>query len=405
MYEDGIAARLESPRTMPTTLIDSLRNEARLAPESGIVAVMNHGRGKPGLIPLWAGEGDLPTPDFITRAAMEGLANGETFYTWQRGIPELRDALARYHKRHFGRDFAAEEFMVTGSGMQSIQLALDAIAGAGDEVVYLSPAWPNLAAAAGVAGGTPVPVHLDWSDNGWTLDIDKVAAAITPRTRAIFVNSPSNPTGWTADRETLQALLDLARDRGLWLIADEIYALFYYGGRRAPSFMDIMRDDDRILFVNSFSKNWAMTGWRVGWIRVHPALQAVFENLIQYSTSGVAQFMQRGAVAALDEGDAFVASQVERAREARDIVCSILGETGRARFSVPAGAFYLYFGIDGVTDVRKAAFDIVDQANVGLAPGTAFEADGAGFFRICFHRRLDEVEEAANRLAKWIRPR
>ena len=390
---------------MHAPITSYLRPEARLAPESGIVAVMNHGRLREGLIPLWAGEGDLPTPEFITRAAMEALAAGETFYTWQRGIPELREALARYHKRHFGRDFAAEEFLVTGSGMQSIQLAIDAVAGAGDEVVYLSPAWPNLAAAAGVAGVTPVPVHLDWSDNGWACDVDKVAAAITPRTKALFVNTPSNPTGWTADIDTLKALLSLAREKGLWIIADEIYSLFYYGGRRAPSFMDVMEPEDRILFVNSFSKNWAMTGWRVGWLKVHPDLQDVFENLIQYSTSGVAQFMQRGAVAALDQGDAFIASQVERAHKARDIVCRILGDTGRARFSVPAGAFYLYFSIDGITDVRQAAFDIVDQANVGLAPGTAFEKDGAGFFRICFHRRLDQVEESANRLAKWIRER
>jgi aspartate/methionine/tyrosine aminotransferase len=397
-----VAASTHGTAILPP-ITSFLRPEARLAPESGIVAVMNHGRGREGLIPLWAGEGDLPTPDFITQAAGAALAAGETFYTWQRGIPELRQALANYHKRHFGRDFSADEFLVTGSGMQSIQLALDAVAGAGDEVVYLSPAWPNFAAAAGVSGATPVAVPLDWSDNGWSCDLGKLEAAVTAKTRVIFVNTPSNPTGWTADRETLQAILDLARAKGLWIIADEIYSLFYYGGRRAPSFMDVMEPDDRIIFVNSFSKNWAMTGWRVGWIKVHPDLQAVFENLIQYSTSGVAQFMQRGAVAALDHGDAFIASQVERARQARDIVCRILGDTGRARFSVPAGAFYLYFSIDGVTDVRQAAFDIVDQANVGLAPGTAFESNGAGFFRICFHRRLDEVEEAAERLARWIR--
>lgn len=383
-------------------LIETLRPQARLAPESGIVAVMNHGRGRPGLIPLWAGEGDLPTPDFIARAAQQALAAGETFYTWQRGIPELREALADYHTRHFDRAFEPQEFIVTGSGMQSIQLAIDAIAGAGDEVIYLSPAWPNLAAAVGVAGATPVAVSLDWSPNGWTCDIEKVAAAITPRTRALFVNSPSNPTGWTADQATLRGLLDLARHNGLWIIADEIYSQFHYDGGRAPSFFDVMDGEDRIIFVNSFSKNWAMTGWRIGWVRIHPSLQAVFENLIQYSTSGVAQFMQRGAVAALNEGDEFVASQVARARQARDAVCRILGDTGRARFAVPAGAFYLYFQIDGITDVRQAAFDIVDQANVGLAPGTAFEADGAGFFRLCFHRRIDEVEEAATRLAKWI---
>ncbi|MER9231883.1 pyridoxal phosphate-dependent aminotransferase [Mesorhizobium sp. M0622] len=385
------------------TLIDTLRAEARAAPESGIVAVMNRGRGRDGMIPLWAGEGDLPTPAFITDAAAKAMAGGETFYTWQRGIPELRQALARYYTRHFGKTFADEEFIVTGSGMHAIQMAIDAVAGKGDELVYLSPAWPNFAAAAGVAGAVPIAVTLDQSDNGWSCDVDKIAAAITPRTKALFVNTPSNPTGWTADKETLQAILDLARERGLWIIADEIYSLFHYGHGRAPSFIDIMADEDRILFVNSFSKNWAMTGWRIGWIKIHPALQQVFENLVQYSTSGVAQFMQRGAVVALDEGDAFIVEQVERARAARDLVCGILAETGRARFTVPQGAFYLFFAVDGITDSRAAAFDMVDRANVGLAPGTAFGPGGESFLRLCFHRRLDQLEEAAHRLAKWMK--
>ncbi|RWB78984.1 MAG: pyridoxal phosphate-dependent aminotransferase [Mesorhizobium sp.] len=385
------------------SLFDTLRAEARAAPESGIVAVINHGRLREGLIPLWAGEGDLPTPSFISDAAARGLASGETFYTWQKGIPELRQALARYYARHFGKIFAEEEFIVTGSGMHAIQLAIDAIAGSGDEVIYLSPAWPNFAAAAGVAGAVPVPVTLDQSGNGWSCDVDKIASAITPRTKLLFINTPSNPTGWTADRETLQAILDLARAKGLWIIADEIYSLFHYGHGRAPSFLDVATPEDRILFVNSFSKNWAMTGWRVGWIKTHPALQQVFENLIQYSTSGVAQFMQRGAVAALDEGDGFIAEQVERARAARDLVCGILGETGKARFTVPQGAFYLFFRVEGLTDSRKAAFDIVDNANVGLAPGTAFGPGGEAFLRLCFHRRLDQLEEAAHRLARWMK--
>ena len=387
------------------SLVESLRPEARLAPESGIVAVANYGRGREGLIPLWVGEGDLPTPAFISDAVTRALAAGETFYTWQRGIPELRAALARYHQRHFGRSFAEEEFLVTGGGMQAIQLAIQATAGAGDEVISLSPAWPNFAGAAGVAGAQPVAVMLDQSGNGWSCDVGKIEAAITGRTRAIFLNSPSNPTGWTADLETLKAILDIARRHNLWIIADEIYALFYYGGPRAPSFMDIMEEEDRILFVNTFSKNWAMTGWRIGWLRVHPSLQQVFENLIQYSISGVAPFMQRGAVAALEEGGGFLKSQIERARQARDLVCNILGETGRARIDAPQGAFYLFFSIDGVEDSRSAAFEIVDKANVGLAPGTAFGPGGEAFFRLCFHRRLDQLEEAATRVAAWIKRR
>ncbi|TKT74197.1 pyridoxal phosphate-dependent aminotransferase [Aquamicrobium sp. LC103] len=382
--------------------LDHLRAAARLAPESGIVAVVNHGRAKEDLIPLWAGEGDLPTPGFISEAATAALNAGETFYTWQRGVPELREALARYYARHFGRGFASEEFVVTGSGMHAIRLAIDAVAGAGDELVYLSPAWPNFAAAVGVAGARPVAVVLDRSDNGWSCDVARIEAAVTPATKALFVNSPSNPTGWVADRDTLAAILDVARRHGLWIIADEIYSLFHYDGRRAPSFLDVMEPDDRILFVNSFSKNWAMTGWRVGWLKVHPALQQVFENLIQYSNSGVPAFLQKGAAAALDHGDGFIAEQVDRARKARNVVCDRLAGTGRVKVTAPAGAFYLFFAVDGVSDTRRAAFDIVDNANVGLAPGTAFGPGGETFFRLCFHRRLDLVEEAAERLARWI---
>ncbi|GHD14613.1 pyridoxal phosphate-dependent aminotransferase [Tianweitania populi] len=385
------------------SLFDNLRGDARNVPESDIVAAINYGRARPGTIPLWAGEGDLPTPDFITQAAQAGLANGETFYTWQRGIPELRQALARYYIRHFGHAFQPEEFIVTASGMHAIQLALQATTGAGDEAIYLSPAWPNFAGAVGVSGATPVPVPLTETGNGWVCDLERVEAAVTERTRALFINTPSNPNGWTADHETLRGLLDLARRKNLWIIADEIYSLYHYSGSRAPSFLDVMEPEDRILFVNSFSKNWAMTGWRIGWLRIHPDLQQVFENLIQYSTSGVAQFMQRGAVAALDEGDAFVASQVERAHKARDLVCSALLDTGRVRMSVPQGAFYAFFAVDGISDSRNATFDIIDKASVGLAPGTAFGAAGAGHFRLCFHRNLEQLEEAAGRLADYFR--
>ena len=388
---------------LPYPLLSQLRVEAREAPASGIVAVMNHGRMKDGIIPLWAGEGDLSTPDFIRNAGIEALRNGETFYTWQRGIPELRHALARYHKRHFDREFSHDQFLVTGSGMQSIQLAIQAIAGHGDEVLYISPSWPNFAAAAEIAGARAIAVPLDFGGNGWSFDVLKLEANISKSTKAIFVNSPSNPTGWTADKDTLAHILAFSRKHGLWIIADEIYNLFHYNGDRAASFMDIMDADDRIIFVNSFSKNWAMTGWRVGWLTIHPSLAPVFENLIQYSTSGVAQFMQRAAVVALDQGDAFITMQVQRAQAARDILCKMLLDTGRVRLSPPDGAFYLFFAVDGIKDSMRAALSIVEEANVGLAPGIAFGASAEGFFRVCFNRKLDDVSLAAERLSNWIK--
>ena len=380
-----------------------LSREAAEAPASGIVAVIDYARGREGVIPLWAGEGDLPTPSFIADAATAALKAGETFYTYQRGVPELRQALADYTARLYGIESSPERFFVTGSGMQAIQISIAATTSPGDELIYFGPAWPNFAAASGVRGAVPREVALDWHDDaGWQLDVDKVAAAIGPKTRTMFVNTPANPTGWTADHDTLRALLALARRHGLTIIADEIYSRFYYAGDRAPSFHDVMEPDDAILFVNSFSKNWAMTGWRVGWIETDPAVGTVLANLTQYSTSGVAPFMQRGAVAAIEKGEEFVAMQIDRAHKARDIFTSRLAATNRVAITPPAGAFYSFFAIDGITETRETAFRIVDEAKVGLAPGTAFGPVSPGSFRACFHRRLDEVEMGADRLAAWI---
>jgi len=381
----------------------SLRREARETPSSGIVEVMNYGFGRPGLIPLWAGEGDLPTPAFVTDEAAAALSRGETFYTWQRGIPELRQALARYHERSFGRPFPPERFFVTGSGMQAIQIAISALAGRGDEVVVPTPAWPNFAAALSVAGATPRPVVMRLEGSGFRLDLDELLASVGPATRAIFVNSPSNPTGWTASEDELRAILSFARRHGLWIIADEVYSRFVYDGReRAPSFYDVAEDEDRILFVNTFSKNWAMTGWRVGWIAAPPVLGEVIENLIQYSTSGVAQFMQRACVTALDRGDGFLAEQVGRAAESRRILLDAFRASNRLRFAEPEGAFYLFFRVEGEPEVAKLGLRLVDEAGIGIAPGTAFGPGGEGYMRICFARAPETITEAADRLVAWL---
>jgi aspartate/methionine/tyrosine aminotransferase len=383
-------------------LVAALRREARDAPESGIVEVFNYGRGRQGLIPLWVGEGDLPTPGFISDAAAKSLAAGETFYTHQRGIPELRAALARYHERTYGKPFTPERFFVTGGGMQAIQIASRMVSGTGDEVLIPEPAWPNIPAAIGISGATPVPVPMTLGNNGWTLDLDRLFASVTPRTTAIFLNSPTNPTGWTATLDNLRAILDFARLRGLWIVADEVYHRFFYDGERAPSFYDIAEPDERILYVNTFSKNWAMTGWRIGWLSAPPVLGAAIENLIQYSTSGVAVFMQRGATVALDEGDDFLRFQVERAHTGRDIVCSGLAATGRVRFAEPAGAFYLFFAVEGESDTRRLSLRLADEANVGVAPGSTFGAAGASHMRLCFARDTGQVREATDRLAAWV---
>lgn len=389
-------------RSSAPSLLDGLRPEALGAPESGIVEVMNYGRTRPGMIPLWAGEGDVPTPAFITEAATRSLAAGETFYTWQRGIPELREALARYHTNLFGKPFSADRFFVAQSGMHAIQTAVRLIAGVGDEVIVPTPAWPNFAAAIGVAGAKPVMVPQNFTEAGWKLDYQRLADAVTPRTRGIFINSPSNPTGWVASAEDIAFVLDLARRHGLWIFADEIYTRFHYAGGRAPSFRDIRTSEDRIIFTDTFSKNWAMTGWRLGWIEAPPELGQTIENLIQYSTSGVATFLQRAGIAALERGESFVEHQIARARQGRDIVIKGLAATGKVRFAPASGAFYLFFSVEGKPDVRRLGLEIVDQANVGLAPGTAFGAGGEGFMRLCYLRSPEQLQTATQRLVDWL---
>lgn len=394
---------------VPPSSVLPLRPEAENTPKSGIVEVSSYGRLKPGIIPLWVGEGDMPTPAVICEAAARSLAEGETFYTWQRGIPELRRALASYHERLYGGSFDPDRFTVTAGGMHAVQIAVRMVAGVGDEVVVPTPAWPNFIGAITVGGAQAVEAPMTWSADGFALDLGRLAEAITPRTRALVVNSPANPTGWTASRDELQAILDLSRRHGLWIIADEIYSRFVFdpalttGHGRSPSFRDVMDEGDRVLFVQTFSKNWAMTGWRLGWLEAPPALGPVVENLVQYSTSGVPVFAQRAGIAALEAGEDVVAQQIARARQGRDIVCGGLSATGLVDLPPPPGAFYAFFKVRGVSDSRRLALSLVDRANVGLAPGSAFGAAGQGYLRLCFSRKAEDLEEAVGRLAAALR--
>lgn len=381
-----------------------IRPEAAGSPRSGIIETRTYGSGRAGLIPLWVGEGDLPTPAFICDAASRALAAGETFYTWPAGIPPLREALAAYHADLYDRPFGPERFFVTVGGMQAAQMAVRIVSGEGDEVLVPSPAWPNFTGAITVAGAQAVPVPMHSDNRGWTLDLDRVEAAMTPRTRALVVNSPANPTGWTAGLDDLREILAFARQRGIWIIADEIYARFIFdpektiGAKRAPSFHDVTEEDDRILFVQTFSKNWAMTGWRIGWLEAPPALGSIIENLSQYSTTGVAPFLQRAAVTALTDGEPFVAEQIARAAAGRDIVVEGLTATGLVDLPAPPGAFYAFFRVDGVDDSRALARRLIDEANVGLAPGSAFGPGGEPYLRLCFARNAADLEETIRRM-------
>jgi aspartate/methionine/tyrosine aminotransferase len=389
---------------MPDIIAD-LTASARALPESGIVKVFNYGRVRPGIIGLWAGEGDLATPPLIGAAAKAALDEGLTFYTYQRGIPPLREALSAYISQLYGRPIPPDEFYVTCGGMQAIQMAVQLVIGPGDEVIIPAPSWPNFAGAVLGRGGVPRYVPLEFGAEGWTLDLDRLFGAVTDRTRALFINSPANPTGWTASEADLRAILDFARERGLWIIADEIYGRFHYDGGIAPSFQTLREPGDRVLFVQTFSKLWAMTGWRMGWLQAPAELGQTIENLIQYNTSGVPSFLQPAGVAALTEGDDFARKTIERATEGRRIVGEALEKVGGVRFAWPKGAFYLMFGIEGEANSLDTAMRLVDEANIGLAPGSAFGPEGEGHLRICYLRSAGQLAESMDRLTGWLEKR
>jgi len=394
-------------RPSPLDWLAAIEPDMRAMAASGIVEVFDYGRHRQGLIPLWVGEGDLATPPFVVAAAKASLDRGETFYAAQAGVPELRAAIARYLTRVYGQApgggaFPPERFFVTIGGMHALQIAARLTLGPGEEALIPSPAWPNFVGAVALAGARSAFVPLERGEKRWRLDPERLAAAVSPATRAIFVNSPANPTGFVASREEIEAILAIARRRSLWIVADEIYGRMTFQGGRAPSFHDVMSPDDKILFVQTLSKNWAMTGWRIGWLEAPPALGATIENIVQHTTSGVPVFAQRAATAALDQGEAFLVEQIARMRVSRDILVSGLAATGRARFAVPEATFYLFCAIDGESDSRALALRLVDEAGVGAAPGSAFGLGGEGYLRLCFSRAPEEIAEATRRLARWL---
>jgi aspartate/methionine/tyrosine aminotransferase len=398
---------LDSTNRFRTDVLGALKASVAAEPASGIVEVFNYAQGKPGVIPLWVGQGHLPTPDFIADAAIASLKAGETFYTWQRGIPELRSALARYHQRLYRLNFDPENFFVCQAGMQSVQLAIQALLEPDDEVVVPSPAWPNYAAPLRMAGVRPVEVGMAFDGGKWRLDLDRLFDAVTGKTRALLMNTPSNPLGRVLSAGEIVAVRDFARARGLWIIADEVYARFFYpeDGRNdalPPSFLEYCDPDERIISCNTFSKNWAMTGWRVGWMIAPRLMGQVVENLVQYNTSGTTTFLQNGCLAALEQGEPFVRAQVEQARRGRAIVCEALASAGNVTFAWPEGAFYLFFRIAGFADSTLLSRRLIDEASVGLAPGSAFGEGGEGFLRLCFARDPAQLEEAMRRLLGWL---
>ena len=379
-----------------------IRGRIRDLETQQILQVSQLALGDPDVIPLWYGESDVPTPDFINDAATASMAAGDTFYTHKQGIPDLRDALADYTNGLYGTAIAPERITVTSSGMTAIMMMMEMLVDEGDNVVIVGPVWPNARSAVEIMAGEPRTVPLRFGNEGWRLDVEEVLARCDGRTRAVFVNSPGNPTGWMMPGDQQAALLSACRERGIWVIADEVYARIVYDRKAAPSFLEVAAPDDPLIVINSFSKSWAMTGWRLGWL-THPVEVGDFvANLIEFNTSGTPAFLQRAGVTALRDGEPLVASMVERCRVGRDVIGRCLAALPRVRYRPPEAAFYAFFAVDGMTNSLDFAKRLVHEAHVGVAPGTAFGPEGEGFLRLCFARAPDSLEAAAERLARAL---
>jgi aspartate/methionine/tyrosine aminotransferase len=373
-------------------------------PGSKIREVANAGIGRPDVLPFWFGEGDEVTPAFIREAAVASLREGETFYAHNLGLPELREALAGYVAQAHGPTDVAR-IAVTSSGVSALMLAMQALAGAGDEVVAVVPVWPNLTAQPAIMGAKVKRVSLVPHAGAWQLDVEALLQAITPATRVLIVNAPNNPTGWTLSREEQAAILEHTRRTGTWVVADEVYERVWFGeqGRAAPSFLDLAEPEDRLVVVGSFSKSFLMTGWRLGWLVAPPRLVDAFAKLIEFNTSCAPVFVQRAGLAALARADEVVSEVVGHLRTCRDTLLPRLAAVPGVTVAVPDGGMYAFFRLAKQRDSLALAKRLVSEVGLGLAPGAAFGPEAEGWLRWCFaSREPARLQEGVRRLRRFL---
>lgn len=372
---------------------------------SKIREVANAGIGRRDVVAFWFGEPDEVTPEFIRRAAIDSLETGETFYTHNFGIPELRAAIARYLSA-LHRPRTLDQVAVTSSGMSALMILNQALVGPGDRVVVVTPVWPNLSEIPKIVGAEVATVPLAFGAAGWRLDTGRLLEALTPVTRALYVNSPNNPTGWTLAPTERDAILAHCRRLGIWILADDAYERLYYAGAdgaAAPGFLDVAEPDDRVVSANTFSKSWLMTGWRLGWLTAPHAIMAAIGKLIEYNTCCAPVFEQRAGVVAIERGEAVIARTLARYRGARDYLVERLRALPGVAADAPPGAMYAFFRVAGVDDSLAFCKRLVAGYGLGLAPGAAFGAEGEGCVRWCFAASEARLADGVARLERAVR--
>jgi aspartate/methionine/tyrosine aminotransferase len=372
---------------------------------SKIREVANAGMGRADVLAFWFGEGDEVTPEPIRQAAIESLQQGETFYAHNLGLPELREAVARYMSGlHPAVD--AARIAITSGGVSALMLAVQALVDAGDEVVAVTPVWPNLTAQPAILGARVRSVSLVPRAGQWTLDLDALRAAVTAATKLLVINAPNNPTGWTLTRAEQQAILDHCRGTGTWILADEVYERLYFEptpGGCAPSFLDVSAPDDRLVVVHSFSKSFLMTGWRLGWLVLPPSLVEGMGKLIEFNTSCTSVFTQRAGIAALAHSAEITPRVVAHLKACRDTLVPLLAELPGVQVAPARGGMYAFFRLEGFDDSLALATRLVAEAGLGLAPGNAFAPQAQGWLRWCFASRDPQrLVQGVERLRGWL---
>ena len=359
--------------------------------ESKIREVANAGMGRADVLAFWFGESDEVTPDFIRQAAIESLQRGETFYTHNLGLVDLREAISSYMTALHG-PIACERLAVTCGGVNALMVAMQALVDAGDEVVVVTPVWPNLTAQPVILGARLVCVPLEpqcagLDQGAWCLNMDRLLEQITPRTKLLVLNAPNNPTGWTLTRAEQQTILRHCRRTGTWILADEVYERLYYEPSTngcAPSFLDLAKPEDRLVVAHSFSKSFLMTGWRLGWLVMPTALTPQVGKLIEFNTSCASVFTQRAGIVALQRSAEVTPGIVAHLKLCRDRLVPLLRALPGVQLASPSGGMYAFFKLDGYDDSLATAKRLVAEAGLGLAPGNAFAPQAQGWLRWCF---------------------
>jgi aspartate aminotransferase len=392
---------------MSPAIAPGLAPSALQIPHSRIRELAEMAMGMDGVLKLYFGESNLPTPDYIKAAAQKAMADGYTFYTENAGLPSLRRALARYYERMHGVALdPAAEFVVTASGVQALNLSIRCVLDPGDEALVLTPAWPNGSAIVSMCNAIPREIPHVLVGERYEIDFKALEAALTPRTRLLIYTSPSNPLGWVATVDEQQQLLNFARKHGLWILADEVYERLNYpdtgGNDASPSILKLATREDPVIVVQSFSKSYCMTGWRLGWIVSRKDLIARATQLNEFVVSHAPSFTQRAGETALEDGEEVLAGMLTRLRENRDFCLASLREMRGLTVPKPDGAFYLFPKVDGLTDSFSFCKNLLLETKVGLAPGVAFGAGGEGSFRICYAADRSILEPAMERLSRYI---